>query len=165
MGHPTAEAEDRHPFLCLWEAFSIPVLQIPKWKRQLETGKHLPLFVRVCGCSVPRASSAWPCQRLCGRKQRQPWAFLHISPLVAEFLRLLLLPQHPGRARDDEMVSLCCLLLAYSRHKPRFVCGVPVTVHSPVVCVRMCVSPSPSPCTGLGMLAKGTGLPSIPALL
>ena len=50
------------------------------------------------------------------------------------------------------MVSLRCLLLAHPRHKPRFVRGLPVTVHSLVV-------------RGLGMLAKGTGLPSIPALL
>lgn len=112
---------------------------------------------------MPRTSSAWPCQRACGRKQRQPWALLCIFPLIAEFLRLLLLLQHI--ARDDKMVSLCCLLLAHARHKPRFVRGVPVTIHSLVVHVYACVSPSPSPSMGSGILAKGTGLPSIPALL
>lgn len=122
-------------------------LKVPKCRRQSEMGS--PIFLVAVGALYPEPAFPW-CQRVCGREWRQSWAFLYIFPHVTEFLRLLLLLQHGAS------VVILVLPPSLTSKAPTQLCTCPVFV---------CVSLS----MGSGMLAKGTGLPSIqpsiPALL
>lgn len=92
---------------------------------------------------------------------RQPWAFLYIFPHVTEFLRLLLLPQH--RARDDKYCHPCVTssLHIQGTNPALYLLYLSLPIPCWFLCMHVCVPPS----MGSGVLAKGAGLPSIPALL